>query len=112
MVMREVFNNPGITRAEIWDNLKGETPREDSAEADLFKLLVDDLSMGRVIRQRRETDGDGNFLRNNTRGQKVRGATPRTMKSAFEDGKPYVLTALGKQFVQYVMADTLPQLDS
>lgn len=34
----------------------------------------------------------------------------RVMESSFEDSKPYVLTALGKQFVHYVMEDVAPQI--
>jgi hypothetical protein len=36
----------------------------------------------------------------------------RIMESAFEGTKPYVLTALGKQFVHYVMEDVVPQIGS
>jgi hypothetical protein len=32
------------------------------------------------------------------------------MESSFEDSRPYVLTALGKQFVHYVMEDVAPQI--
>src|ERR1700733_1478977 len=60
-VIGEIYRNPGSTRSEIWENLgKGEV-REDSAEADLFKLLIRDLSTGGIIRQRRDTDNAGNF---------------------------------------------------
>ena len=34
----------------------------------------------------------------------------RVMESSFEATKPYVLTALGKQFVHYVMEDVVPQI--
>src|SRR5258708_5685628 len=43
-VIREIFTNPGVTRFDIWSAIYGDTPREDSAEADLFKLLIRDLS--------------------------------------------------------------------
>ncbi len=33
------------------------------------------------------------------------------MESAFEDKKPYVLTALGQKFVHYTMTDTLRRLE-
>ena len=32
------------------------------------------------------------------------------MESAFEETKPHALTALGKQFVHYVMEDVVPQI--
>ena len=98
MVIKEIYRRPGITRGAMWDRIRGSSPREDSAEADLFKYLIRDLSTGGVVRQERETDGYGNFLKKDTRGQS-HGNASRTMESAFENAKPYVLTALGKQFV-------------
>lgn len=62
-VIQEIYKNPGITRFLIWDTVYGELPREDSAEADLFRLLIRDLSTGGVIRQERETNQYGQFLR-------------------------------------------------
>ncbi|HBL29146.1 MAG TPA: hypothetical protein DD490_20130, partial [Acidobacteria bacterium] len=99
-VIREVYRCPGCSRYEIWMNIYGQLVREDSAEADLFKLLIRDLSTGGVVRQERETNQDGQFLRK--RAQR-RGAAPTTLESAFEDTKPYVLTGLGQQFVHYTM---------
>lgn len=109
LVVREIYNKDGITRAEIWDRLRKGRPREDSAEADLYKLLIQDLSMGHVIRQHRPTDAYGNFLRQPA--QKSRGPASSTMKSAFDDDKGYELTALGKQFVHYAMNDLPPKLE-
>ncbi len=110
-VIKEIYNNPGITRGGIWEKIRGDEPREDSANADLFKLLIRDLSMGGVIRQERETDYAGNFVKKRTTRT---GAASRstTMESAFEDSKPYVLTELGKQFVHYVMDDVVLQIRS
>jgi hypothetical protein len=34
------------------------------------------------------------------------------MESAFEDKKPYVLTALGQKFVHYTMTDVLRRLEA
>lgn len=58
-VIREIFGNPGATRFEILADLYGDIPREDSAEADLFKLLIRDLSTGGVIRQERDINSLG-----------------------------------------------------
>jgi hypothetical protein len=98
-VIRMVYQHPGSNRFEIWDVIHGELPREDSAEADLFRLLVRDLSTGGVIRQERETNQSGQFLRK--KAPRRKGTRPTTMESAFEETKPYVLTALGQQFVHY-----------
>jgi len=109
-VIREIYKNPGSTRYDIWMEIYGQIPREDSAEADLYKLLIRDLSTGGVIRQERETTLDGKFLRKHPR--RDRGPAPQSMESAFEDKKPYVLTALGKQFVHYTMTDVLRRLEA
>ena len=107
-VIREVYKEPGITRFEIWDKIRGALPRDDSAEAHLFKLLVSDLSLGEVIHQSKDVDSSGNYLK-----RKPQKKNPRqTLQSAFEDTKPYVLTPLGAEFVHYVMNDLAPQLDS
>jgi hypothetical protein len=61
--MRAIYNEPRITEADIWDSISGEDVRDDSAEADLFHLLIHELSTGRVIRQERETNYAGQFMR-------------------------------------------------
>jgi hypothetical protein len=107
-VMREIYTNPGSTRFEVWESLYGAPTREDSADADLYKLLIRDLSTGGVIRQERETTADGRFLRKRpVRNRKLAGGT---MESAFEDSKPYVLTELGKQFVHYTMNEVVQRI--
>src|SRR2546425_4906089 len=54
-VVSVIHANPGATRAFIWEQIHGEEVAENSAEADLFKLMIRDLSTGGVIRQHRET---------------------------------------------------------
>jgi hypothetical protein len=107
-VIREIYQNPGCSRYDIWVAIYGEIVREDSAEADLFKLLIRDLNTGGVIRQARETTADGRFLRK--RSSSRRGKAPTTMESAFENSKPWVLTELGKQFVHYTMTELVPRV--
>ncbi len=107
-VIRTIYSNPGATRYEIWEFLYGAPIREDSADADLYKLLIRDLSTGGVIRQERETTPDGRFLRRKpVRNRKL---SAGTMESAFEDSKPYVLTELGKQFVHYTMNEVVARV--
>lgn len=104
-VVSKIYNNAGITRMGVWDALGRDPVREDSAEADLFKLLFRDLSTGGIIRQHRETDFQGNYIakRPNRRGAQQVGS--RQMKSAFDDTEEYELTALGQQFIHYAMSD-------
>lgn len=109
IVIKEIYWHPNITRAQIWNNIHNVRPREDSSEADLFRYLIRDLSTGGVIRQARETDMSGHFIKRDTRGQSHQSSS-RLMESAFEDTKPYVLTELGKKFVHYVMEDVVPQI--
>ena len=109
-VIREIFRNPGSTRYEIWTSLYGtDLPREDSAEADLFKLMIRDLSTGGVLRQERDTNAVGQFVRKQP--PRRRSGAPATLESAFEDTKPYVLTELGRQFVHYTMNEVVTRLD-
>jgi hypothetical protein len=107
-VMRHIYKHPGCTRLEIWNAVGGERSREDSAEADLFKLLVFDLSTGHVIRQHRPKDYYGNFVKQ--RSVKRSGPPSTIMKSAFDDEKTYELTELGAQFVRYTMEGIMPKI--
>jgi hypothetical protein len=107
-VVGEIYRQPGSTRGHIWHRLGKGVVREDSAEADLFKLLIRDLSTGGVIRQHRETDYQGNFIAK--RPPAKRSTANRTMASAFDDEDQYELTALGQQFVHYVMTELTPKI--
>jgi hypothetical protein len=109
-VIREVQRNQGPTRYDIWTAVYGENlPREDSAEADLYKMLIRDLSTGGVIRQARETDAAGRFRKKTVPPR--RASQTGVLESAFEDTKQYVLTELGKQFVHYTMNELVSRLE-
>jgi len=105
-VIRWIYKHNGCTRMEIWAGAHGEKVREDSAEADMFKLLIRDLSTGSVIRQHREKDYYGNFIK------KTRHSRPSspTMKSAFDEEEEYELTELGVQFVRYTVEGVMPRI--
>jgi hypothetical protein len=110
-VIRSIYRTPGITRYEIWVELRDENlPREDSPEADLYKYIFRELSTGGVIRQARNTTEDGRFLKQRTIRRSPKGIG--TMESAFEDTKQYVLTELGKQFVHYTMNDVVNRIEN
>ena len=109
-LMREVYKNPGSTRFDIWVSLYGEqTPREDSSQADLFRYLIRELHTGGVIRQPRETNAAGQFMRKRPQ-RRAPGFAPTTMESTFDDTKPYVLTELGKEFVHYTMNEVVKRI--
>jgi hypothetical protein len=105
-VIREISKNPGSTRQDIWTELYNKNVREDSAEADLFKLLIRDLSTGGVIRQERDVNQLGQFRRRQA-AKVPKGMASGTMRSAFDDKEAYVLTEMGKQFVHYTMNDVV-----
>lgn len=107
-VIAQIYKNPGITRGGIWRNIRGEEPRGDSSEAHLFKLLINDLSLGEVIHQPKDTNFHGDYLK---RKPQKRNPTS-TYQSAFEDTKPYTLTGLGSDFVHYVMEDLATQIEA
>lgn len=94
----------GISRWGIWNDLGKKQVAENSADADLFKLLIRDLSTGGVIRQHRDVDYLGNFIPK-TPERRPRGSGPKPTTSAFDDEDFYELTELGKQFVHYAMTD-------
>lgn len=104
-VIGTIYRAPGSTRAEIWNAVGGRPVREDSAEADLFRLLIRDLSVGGVIRQHRETTAGGEFLKRRRPARKS-----GVLASAFDDEEPYELTELGRQFVHYAMTDQVPRI--
>jgi hypothetical protein len=94
----------GTSRGGVWQALGRAAVREDSADADLYKLLYRDLSTGGIIRQHRETDYHGNFLAKQPTKRST-GSTGKTYTSAFDTAELYELTELGKQFVHYAMSD-------
>lgn len=106
LVIKEIYKTPGVTRGEIWSTLNGSQPREDSLEADLYKLLIRDLSTGGIIRQHREVDYWGNYIKSPTKKSKS-----GTLTSAFDNEKQYELTELGKKFVHYTMEEVVIKID-
>jgi hypothetical protein len=110
-VIRQIYINPGATRYDIWIAVYGEdVPRDDSAEADLYRMLIRDLSIGGVIRQPRDADMYGRFRKKTTPPR--RASKSSTMESAFEDTRQYVLTELGGQFVHYTMNELVARLEA
>jgi hypothetical protein len=106
-VVSIIYKNDGYTRYQIWDELYGGKVREDSSEADLYKLIIYELSTGHVIRQFRETDVNGNYVKQQVR--KTNNNSP-FLKSAFDNKEPYTLTELGRQFVHYTMNELVPKI--
>ncbi len=106
-IIRAVHESYGITRYEMWQQLNGKEVREDSMEADVFKLLIRDLSLGGVIRQHRAIDYSGNYLKKQAAQKST---SSNTYKSAFDNSEAYELTELGKQFVHYTMNELVSRV--
>jgi len=106
-VIKCIYQNTGSTRYEIWNELNGNSVKENSMEADLFKMVIRDLSMGGVIRQHRETDYSGSFIK---KAKTKYSSGSNTFKSAFDDQETYELTELGKQFVHYTMNEVVTKI--
>jgi hypothetical protein len=107
-VIGAIYNSDGITRGAIWKKTGRGSVREDSADADLYKLLFRDLSTGQIIRQHKEVDYHGNFISKQTKPTKPtskRSGLKPPPVSAFDEKEGYELTELGKQFVHYAMSD-------
>lgn len=109
-VVRWIYSHRGCTRMDMWVGIYGERVREDSAEADIFKLLIRDLSTGSVIRQHREKDYNGNWIKKHRPPR--RGTQSQTLKSAFDDEEEYELTELGTQFVRYTVEGAMPKISA
>ncbi|CDZ76815.1 hypothetical protein BN59_01091 [Legionella massiliensis] len=106
-IVGAIYNSKGISRGAIWAKIGKEKVRENSADADLYKLIFRELSTGGIIRQHRYTDNQGNFIK----------LTPRKsnrddsiLKSAFDEQDLYELTELGQQFIHYAMTDLPPRI--
>lgn len=108
-VIAAVYNSAGITRGQIWEKIGRGRVQESSADADLYKLLIRDISTGGIIRQHRETDYYGNFVVKKV-AKVVNTGRSKTMVSAFDNIEQYELTELGSQFVHYAMTDLPPKL--
>lgn len=109
-VIGAIYNSSGITRGQIWKKIGKGRVREDSADADLYKLLFRDLSTGGIIRQHREVDYYGNFIAK-TPTRRPKGSGPKPPVSAFDEEEGYELTELGRQFVHYAMSDLPPRIE-
>jgi len=109
-VIGAVYNNDGISRGQIWKNIGKASVREDSADADLYKLLFHDLSTGHIIRQHREVDQFGSFIPKPTQ-KKPKGSGRKPPISAFDENEGYDLTDLGRQFVHYAMSELPPKIE-
>lgn len=109
-VIGAIYNSDGITRGGIWRKIGKGPVREDSADADLYKLLFRDLSTGGIIRQHREVDAYGNFIPKPTQ-RRPKGSGPKPPVSAFDENEGYDLTDLGQQFVHYAMSELPPKIE-
>lgn len=74
----------------------------------MFKLIIHELTTGYIIRQFRETDAYGHFLKQRKKRVKQ---NSNIMTSAFDEEKEYHLTELGRWFVHYTMNEVVPKIE-
>lgn len=103
-VIGAIYTARSISRGAVWESIGKGRVREDSADADLYKLLFRDLSTGGIVRQHRETDYAGNFI-SKTPVKRAPAGSPKALVSAFDREEMYELTELGSQFVHYAMTE-------
>ena len=103
-VIGAIYTNQSISRGSVWEAIGKGRVREDSADADLYKLLFRDLSTGGIVRQHRDTDYAGNFIAK-TSAKRATSGTSKALVSAFDREEMYELTELGSQFVHYAMTE-------
>jgi len=92
-----------------WAGAESETKREYIRNI-LANAASSRVSSDDVVRLYRETDLHGNFLPK-APDRRPKGSGPKPFISAFDDGKGYELTELGKQFVHYAMTDIPPKIE-
>jgi len=109
-IIRAIYMNPGISLLGIWREMGNtdEIPRENSSSADLYRMLIHDLTTGRVLRQEREINSLGQFMKKSRRSQ--RAPTSDVMKSSFDNTDRYELSELGQEFVHYVLQDVVSRI--
>lgn len=110
-VIAAIYNSGGISRFDVWQKVDGRQVADNSPEADLFKFIFYELTTGYVIRQHREVNAYGQYVKQST-VKRPRGMGSGVYVSPFEDGKQYVLTGLGQQFVHYTMNEIVPRIEA
>lgn len=112
-VVQAIYQGNGITRLRIWLQISDVLPKEGTAEADLFKLVIDDLTTSGVIKQYHPTTYDSRIVRqaNDGKAGESESSENASEESVFENTKPYQLTELGSQFVYYTMNQVVKKKD-
>lgn len=110
-VIAAIYNTGGISRFDVWQKVDGRQVADNSPEADLFKFIFYELTTGYVIRQHREVNAYGQYVKQPT-VKRSSGMGSGVYVSPFEDGKQYVLTGLGQQFVHYTMNEIVPRIEA
>lgn len=109
-IIKILFNNNGFTRFDIWKQLNSSKvmPRENSRDADLYKLIFRDLSTGGIIRQYKPINHAGEYIKIPKQGG--RKTHSNIMKSAFDGDESYELTSLGADFIHFATTEVAPKL--
>jgi len=110
-IMKEIYVNGPISNGEIWDNINpGQNrPKDNSADAKLFSYFIRELNLGGIIERPRDVNDLGQRIRS-PKQKTISSSAGDALPSIFDESKDWILSELGKEFIQYVMQDVDLQL--
>ena len=103
-LIRSLKEQGTATKFQIWQGMGGERVRDDSAEADVFGCLFNDLNLGHIVRKVSARDGVTGIKLRATRGKRT--SSP-LLKSVLDDTTLQELTAVGDLFIHYAMDELI-----
>lgn len=106
-LIRSLKEQGKATKLQIWEGMGGQRVKDDSAEADVFGCLFNDLNLGHIVRKAGGRDA--------ATGRKLRASrAPRSssplLKSVLDNTTPQELTAVGELFIHYAMEELIDKL--
>jgi hypothetical protein len=108
-LIRSLKEQGTATKFQIWEGMGGERVKDDSAEADVFGCLFNDLNLGHIVRKVTARDGaTGRKLR----ASRTQRSSSPLLKSVLDNTAPQELTAVGEKFIHYAMDELIDKLPS
>lgn len=106
-LIRSLKEQGKATKFQIWEGMGGERVKDDSAEADVFGCLFNDLNLGHIVRKAGGRDPATGRRLKATRAP--RSSSP-LLKSVLDNQTPQELTAVGELFIRYAMDELIDKL--
>lgn len=106
-LIRSLKEQGKATKFQIWEGMGGQRVKDDSAEADVFGCLFNDLCFGHIVRKAGGRDA--------VTGRRLKAVrAPRSssplLKSVLDNQTPQELTAVGELFIHYAMNELIDKL--